>query len=76
VFEDPQIEARNMKVEMDHPLLDQKVSLIGNPIKLSDTPVTYQRPPPLLGQHNGEVLSTILNYSDNQIEELKTQNVV
>src|SRR3546814_5719993 len=53
VFEDPQVVQRNMKISMPHPLAGRgAVDLIGNPIKLSETPVSYRRPPPVLGEQD------------------------
>ncbi|MFT5591707.1 MAG: crotonobetainyl-CoA:carnitine CoA-transferase CaiB-like acyl-CoA transferase [Oceanicoccus sp.] len=54
VFNDPQIIARDMRVNIPHPL-NKDLTLPGNPIKLSRTPVAYKRPPPLLGEHDDEV---------------------
>ncbi len=46
-----------MRVAMPHPAAGGgNVDLIGNPLKLSASPVSYRRPPPLLGQHTDEVL--------------------
>ena len=56
VFTDPQILAREMRVKMQHPL-NKALELPGNPIKLSRTPVQYNKPPPLLGQHTQEVFN-------------------
>lgn len=58
VFEDPQILARDMLIAMEHPAR-QDLKLVGNPLKLSRTPVAYQRPPPLLGEHTAEVLAEL-----------------
>lgn len=55
VFADEQVRARDMVVEMSHPE-NGALQLVGNPLKLSRTPVVYEKPPPLLGQHNDEVL--------------------
>ena len=49
VFENEQVLARDMKIQMDHPLSAEPVDLIGNPIKMSVTPPTYRRPPPTMG---------------------------
>jgi len=57
VFAEPQIQARNMQVTVPHPL-NANLQLVGNPIKLSRTPVAYDRPPPLLGEHTDEVLKS------------------
>ena len=55
VFADPHIRAREMMVQMQHPLAG-RVTLVASPIKLSATPVQYRRPPPLLGEHTAELL--------------------
>ncbi|MEP4149110.1 MAG: CaiB/BaiF CoA-transferase family protein [Halioglobus sp.] len=55
VFADPQIQARGMQVNLPHPL-NADLQLVGNPIKLSRTPVEYRNAPPTLGQHNEEIL--------------------
>ena len=56
VFTDPQVQARAMTVELAHPLAGS-VRLVASPLKLSATPVRYQRAPPLLGAHTDEVLA-------------------
>lgn len=56
VFEDPQIEAREMKITLQHPNRES-LDLVGSPIKLSRTPVTYPSAPPLLGEHTEEILN-------------------
>jgi crotonobetainyl-CoA:carnitine CoA-transferase CaiB-like acyl-CoA transferase len=55
VFAEPQIQAREMQVNLPHPL-NQDLQLVGNPIKLSRTPVEYRSAPPMLGEHTDEVL--------------------
>jgi crotonobetainyl-CoA:carnitine CoA-transferase CaiB-like acyl-CoA transferase len=55
VFEDPDIK-RDLLIEMDHPSAG-KFRLVGNPIKLSDTPYSARRIPPGLGQHTDEILT-------------------
>ncbi|RLQ23344.1 CoA transferase [Seongchinamella sediminis] len=51
VFAEPQIQARKMQVTVPHPL-NPGLQLVGNPIKLSRTPVEYRSAPPLLGEHS------------------------
>lgn len=51
VFNDPQIQARDMVVELPH-ACGGSVKMAGNPIKLSRTPVEYHSAPPLLGQQD------------------------
>lgn len=54
VFASPQVAAREMVVEMDHP--HSPVKLIANPVKFSKTPVTYRNAPPLCGADTDEVM--------------------
>jgi crotonobetainyl-CoA:carnitine CoA-transferase CaiB-like acyl-CoA transferase len=56
VFTDPQVRARDMVIEMAH-AENPALQLVGNPLKLSRTPVTYERPPPRLGEHSAEILA-------------------
>ena len=62
VFQHPQILARDMRVKIPHPL-NPNLELPGNPIKLSRTPVRYERPPPLLGEHQ-HAISEQFNLED------------
>ena len=75
VFENEQVLAREMKIEMDHPLADKPVSLIGNPIKMSATPATFRTPPPTMGQHTDEVLAELLDLSEEERQALKDRGV-
>ncbi|RJG23449.1 CaiB/BaiF CoA transferase family protein [Massilia cavernae] len=56
VFADPQVQARGLRIELGHALAG-RVPLVANPVRLSASPVSYRRPPPLLGQHTDEVLA-------------------
>jgi crotonobetainyl-CoA:carnitine CoA-transferase CaiB-like acyl-CoA transferase len=76
VFADPHVIAREMVIEMDHPATGSKpMKLIANPIKLSATPPTYRKPPPLLGQHTDEVLQEA-GLSADEIAKLKEDGTV
>ncbi|WOF72578.1 CaiB/BaiF CoA-transferase family protein [Parvibaculaceae bacterium PLY_AMNH_Bact1] len=76
-FADPQIQHREMKVEMPHPTSGSgSVSLIGNPLKLSKTPVQYDRPPPIRGADTKTVLASKLHLSEEEIAELAAAGVV
>ena len=55
---DAQTLARGLIVQIEHPALGEARS-IANPIKFSDTPVSYRLPPPLLGEHTAEVLQSL-----------------
>ena len=56
VFADAQVRARGMTLAVPHPLADD-LELVASPIRMSATPVTLRRPPPLLGEHTDEVLA-------------------
>jgi crotonobetainyl-CoA:carnitine CoA-transferase CaiB-like acyl-CoA transferase len=75
VFSDPQVLHRQMAVEMPHPLVEN-VRLVGNPIRMSRTPVQFDRPPPLLGQDTNAVLSELLGLSAEQIDALRSVGVI
>ena len=70
---DPQVQHRNMVLELDHPL-SGKVKLVGNPLKMpgSINDSNYL-PPPTIGQHNYEVFGELLGYSKEKINELLGQ---
>ena len=76
VFAMDQIKAREMQIEMDHPDNAAPLSLVGSPLKLSDTPVSYKYAPPVLGQHTDEVLKTVLKLSDTDIQALKEKRCI
>ena len=75
VFADPQVRARDMRVAMPHPTAGE-VDVTGSPLKLSDTPVEYRLPPPLLGEHTEQILTTLLGYSAEDVERLRSEEVV
>jgi formyl-CoA transferase/CoA:oxalate CoA-transferase len=71
---DPHLRARGMIVELPHPMVGLVRSL-GNPVHLSDTPVSYRQPPPMLGQHTIQVLAE-LGYAEAEIERLAAAGAV
>jgi len=77
VFDDPQIQHRGMEISMSHHLSGNgKVSLIGSPVKMSETPVSYRSAPPTLGQHTDEILEEILGMDENERRILAMKKVV
>jgi crotonobetainyl-CoA:carnitine CoA-transferase CaiB-like acyl-CoA transferase len=70
----PQAEARGMVVSLPHPKLGMARS-VGNPIKLSESAVTFRRPPPTLGEHTAEVLRE-LGHSDADIAAWRAGGVI
>jgi formyl-CoA transferase len=75
VFQAPQVLQRDMLIEVDHPTAG-KVRMAGIPVKFSVTPATVRMPPPLLGEHNEEILKTWLGLSADSIDELKKEKVL
>ena len=74
VFNDPQVLHREMLLEMPHPTLGS-IKQTGLPVKFSDTPGSLEKPPPLLGEHNREILAT-LGYSDADVDQMADAGVI
>jgi crotonobetainyl-CoA:carnitine CoA-transferase CaiB-like acyl-CoA transferase len=74
VFADPQVAAREMRVELPHPELGT-IQLTGLPIKLSETPGQIERRPPLFGEHGAEILGEV-GYDASEIEALAAAGVL
>ena len=75
VFADPQVRSRGARIELPHPIAGT-VPLVANPIRLSASPVRYERAPPTLGQHTDEVLAQWLGLDDAAIAGLRTREVL
>lgn len=75
VFNDPQVQARQCKVEMPHPTVG-KVKLVANPIRMSATPIDYHTAPPTLGQHTDQLLHELLGYSDQRLGQLRDKKII
>ncbi len=74
VFEDPQLQHRNMLIHIEHSTVGQ-IPQIANPLKMSATPVIYNRPPPTLSQHTDEVLGELLGLDPAAIADLKARGI-
>jgi CoA:oxalate CoA-transferase len=72
---DPQTLSRNMVVEVEYEN-NKKLKIIGNPIKMSEIEQETFRRPPYLGEHNEEILTGILDYTPEQVKELRNQKVI
>ncbi len=75
VFNDEQIAAREMIVEIDHPIAGRQ-AMPNSPLKFSQTPIQLQRPAPLLGQHTEEVLRDMLDLGTDEITGLRADGVI
>ena len=74
VFSDPQVLHRQMLLEMPHPTL-KSIKQTGLPLKFSATPGGLDRHPPLLGEHNREILED-LGYSAAAVERLVEKSII
>lgn len=75
VFANEQVRAREMAIELPHPSAG-KVTLVRSPMKMSATPATSAKAPPLLGEHTDEVLRDVLGKSGDEIAALRGKGVV
>jgi len=75
VFNHPQAQERELKIELEHPTAGV-LSFPGYPYKFSETPAQARRPPPLLGEHTDEVLSELLEYSPEEVQELHERGAI
>jgi crotonobetainyl-CoA:carnitine CoA-transferase CaiB-like acyl-CoA transferase len=73
-FTHPQMQQREMLQEIEHPV-EGLIPQLGFPVKFSGTPARMFRPPPLLGQHNEEILHT-LGLSESEVANLKRDGVI
>ena len=74
VFADPHVIARGMLVQMEASA--GPVTVIANPVRLSETPVDYRVAPPRLGEHTDAVLGERLGMSEAELADLRTRGVI
>ncbi|WP_321925114.1 CaiB/BaiF CoA-transferase family protein [Burkholderia sp. BCC1998] len=75
VFADEQVKARGIRIEMPHTLAGS-VPLVANPIRMSDSPVQYLRPPPRLGEQTDEILDAWLGLGHDEIAALHERKII
>jgi formyl-CoA transferase len=75
VFSDKHVIARGLEVRVPHADAGE-VRLVANPMRFSATPVSYEAPPPRLGEHTDEVLREVLGLDVPQIQQLRARSVV
>ena len=77
VFADPQVQHRDLVVEMDNPAGGVgKMRLVANPAKLTETPLEWRHPPPVLGQHTEEVLGELLGLDAAEFDRLRAAGTI
>lgn len=69
---DAQTRARGLIVQIEHPAIGTAKS-IANPIRFSNTPISYRLPPPLLGEHTGAILQS-LGYTVDEVKSMASES--
>jgi CoA:oxalate CoA-transferase len=75
IVKDPDVAARRLIVEVNHPL-GGRMKLLGNPLRFSATPAGVDSAAPVLGEHTEEVLRNWLHLSPESIETLAKSAVI
>ncbi len=75
VFKEPQVRARGVKIELEHPLAG-KLPLVASPMRFSGTPLEHNLAPPVLGQHTDEILREMLKLGEPEIARLRADGVI
>ena len=75
IFNDPQVKHRGLVIEMDHKEAG-KIKQIAPTIKFSETPCITNLQPPILGEHTEEVLTTLANFTPQEIAVLREKRVI
>lgn len=75
VLNDPHLLSRDMIIEVQQPI-SGNLRMPGSVFKLSKTPGNASSPAPFLGQHNYEVYSGILGYSEQEVRELENSGII
>ena len=77
VFADPHVKNRNMVINMPHEAVGgREVPLVANPLRLSDTPVSYRYAPPVLGADTEGVLRELLDIEDDELISLREKAII
>ncbi|MCC6198510.1 MAG: CoA transferase [Burkholderiales bacterium] len=75
VFDDPQVRARGMRLDLPHPRAGLLPS-IANPVRFASAPIEYTHAPPTLGQHTDEVLGELAELDAAQLAKLREDGVI
>lgn len=75
VFDDPQIKARGMRIDLPHPVAGS-VPGVANPVRFSATPVQYRHAAPELGKHTQDVLHELLDLDAVELTALDAAGVI
>jgi crotonobetainyl-CoA:carnitine CoA-transferase CaiB-like acyl-CoA transferase len=75
ICRDPQLMARNAIIEVEQ-TISGKVKVPGSLFKMSKTPGRIDYPAPFLGEHNQEILSGLLGYSEEDVRQLSDEGII
>jgi crotonobetainyl-CoA:carnitine CoA-transferase CaiB-like acyl-CoA transferase len=75
VFANPQVQSRDMRIDVPHSG-SGLIPLVGSPMKFSRQPLNDRQPPPLLGEHNEEVLTGRLGLDEDDWVRLRAAAVI
>ena len=75
VFDDPQVRARGMRIDLPHPLA-ASVPQVRAPLRMTATPLRYAHAPPLLGEHTDDVLHERLGLARDAIAALRARGII
>ena len=75
VFQNPQVIHRNLHIELQRED-GARIGAAASPLRLAETPPSYDLPPPLVGQHTDEVLKAMLNMDSEQLATLRERNII
>lgn len=76
VFAMEQTQHRKMEISMDHPAAPKSIKLVGSPLKLSKTPVSYEFAPPVLGQDTQEMLEKLPGLGADKLAGLEKAGII
>jgi crotonobetainyl-CoA:carnitine CoA-transferase CaiB-like acyl-CoA transferase len=77
VFADPHVRDRGMVINMPHDAVGGRdVPLVANPLRLSETPVSYRHTPPVLGADTEDVLRSVLELDDAELDGLRSAGII
>lgn len=74
-LDDPQVRARQMVIDMPHTSAGS-VKMVASPLKIPTAPPSVRLPPPMLGEHTADILSGFLGYSQQQVDQLRLNQVI
>jgi len=75
VFDDPQIQARGMRIELPHPVAGT-VPGVANPIRMSNSRVSYRSAPPELGAHTRQIMQEMLGMQPEEVTALSARGII